>query len=538
MKQTLDEILYLAGQQATVEELENKQAAMQQPKTGRHEFSKEYQDRKQALLDIVSARDNKQSSRQAGKNVSGQTMQGKKQKRLHNNRQAASEQKTKHLMKKWQYAAAAVAMAAVVGFGSMGAYAAYQKFISKNNSENNIGEVELASESGVLDRSQDVEVAGISVQANYIPEGYAAWDETDHCVKYSPSGSYAGNGFGIYWNMFDSVKMYYMTNYEETEIQGFKTTIMQKDVSASQDTQDVTEIFMIDQENGSTIRIIGDANVSVDELKKVAENLDITYTGSNEKIYDAQLAAEDRAASEAVVISTDVPDTLININGQFEWIEYDPTQKADVSVGSMNIENISITDDIQGLSQENFFDYSEDIAPYVNADGTLKNEVRTWDVVDANGVHKESSDAIALKCVRVKAKVTNTSDTTQEFATNTLMLRMLYTDAQGELQYDIMGEMNGFEDGEDIFVNPDGLPCYFDKAQYTSDTDRHQYFFIDVAPGETVEYTLAYLVYEDCLNPMYFEYNPTGGDYRTETNKEALRDRGVAFMKVENFENK
>ena len=216
--------------------------------------------------------------------------------------------------------------------------------LSQNNSENNIGQVSLATESGDLDRTQDVEVAGISVTPGYIPDGYAAWDETDHCVKYSPSGSYAGNGFGIYWNLFDSVKMYYMENYEETEIQGFKTTIMQKDVSASQDIQDVTEIFMIDQENGSTIRIIGDANISVDELKKVAENLNITYTGSNEKLYDAQMAEADRKASEAVTLSKNVPDSMINTDGHFKWFEYDTAQAADVQVGTMDIESISVTD--------------------------------------------------------------------------------------------------------------------------------------------------------------------------------------------------
>ncbi len=57
-------------------------------------------------------------------------------------------------------------------------------------------------------------------------------------------------------------------------------------------------------------------------------------------------------------------------------------------------------------------------------------------------------------------------------------------------------------------------------------------------PGETIEYTLAYLVYEDCLNQMYLEYNTTGGDYLTEADKEALHEnRGVAFIKAENFEN-
>lgn len=535
MKKELDDILYLAGQQATLEELENMQAAVQQNISGRHEFSKQYQDKKQALLDIIGAEQNaeKGQTMQASGNIN---KRGKKYGSLHNTSMTAKKS-AKHSMKKWQRAAAAVAMVAVVGFGSMGAYAAYQKYLSQNNSENNIGLVSLATESGDLDRTQDVEVAGISVQANYIPEGYAAWEETDHCVKYSPSGSYAGNGFGIYWNLFDSVKMYYMANCEETEIQGFKTTIMQKDVNASQDMQDVTEIFMIDQENGSTIRIIGDANISVDELKKVAENLNITYTGSNEKLYDAQMAEADKKASEAVTLSKDVPDSLINTDGHFKWFEYDTAQATDVQVGLMDIENISITDDISGLSQEKFFDYQDDIASYINEEGTLKMAARTWDVVDSDGIHKESSGDVALKCVRVKCKVTNTSDTTQEFATNALGLRMLYKDAQGALQYDITGEMNGYE-GDNIFVTLDGLPDYFDKAQYISSEDRHQYFFIDVAPGETIEYTLAYLVYEDCLNQMYLEYNTAGGDYLVEANKEALHEnRGVAFIKVENFEN-
>ncbi len=46
----------------------------------------------------------------------------------------------------------------------------------------------------------------------------------------------------------------------------------------------------------------------------------------------------------------------------------------------------------------------------------------------------------------------------------------------------ITGEMNGYE-GDNIFVRPDGLPDYIDKAQYISSEDRHQYFFIDVATG-------------------------------------------------------
>ncbi len=50
MKKELDDILYLAGQQATLEELENMQAAVQQNISGRHEFSKQYQDKKQERI--------------------------------------------------------------------------------------------------------------------------------------------------------------------------------------------------------------------------------------------------------------------------------------------------------------------------------------------------------------------------------------------------------------------------------------------------------------------------------------------------------
>ncbi len=113
-------------------------------------------------------------------------------------------------------------------------------------------------------------------------------------------------------------------------------------------------------------------------LKKVAENLNITYTGSNEKLYDAQMAEADRKASEAVTLSKDVPDSMINTDGHFKWFEYDTAQAADVQVGTMDIESISVTDDISGLSQENFFDYQDDIVSYINEDGTLKMAERTW----------------------------------------------------------------------------------------------------------------------------------------------------------------
>ena len=72
MKKELDDILYLAGQQATLEELENMQAAVQQNISGRHEFSKQYQDKKQALLDIIGAEQNakRDQAMQASGNIS------------------------------------------------------------------------------------------------------------------------------------------------------------------------------------------------------------------------------------------------------------------------------------------------------------------------------------------------------------------------------------------------------------------------------------------------------------------------------------
>lgn len=517
MKKKLDDILYMAGQDAAIEELENLQAANMQNAAGRHEFSSQYQEKKKALLEMLNAQTDASVSHSQKRKIANKTFDSGKVR-----------------AKKWRSAAAVVIAAAVVGFGSLGAYAAYQKFVISNNSENNIGEVLVTSETGEFDKTKDVEVAAISVTPGYIPDGYASWEETDHYIKYSPSGEYAADGFAIYWNLFDSVKMFYMKDYEETEIQGFKTTVMTKDTEESEAISDVTEIFMVDEENGSTIRIIGDKNTPVDELKKVAENLQITYTGGSEKLYDAALSAEDVRTSANAVVSTDVPETLINTDGQFAWYDYDVSTKKDVQVGSMTIESISVTDHVNGLVQDNFFDYADEIAPYVNDDGSLKAIKRTWDEVDASGVHKESSGDIALKCVRVQCKVTNTSQESQEFAVNSLTQCLLYQDAQGDYQYDKSGKMNGYSEQAPVYVHADGMPCYFDHAQYTSDTDRHQYFFIDVSPGETVEYMLAYLVYEDCLNQTYLEYNPSGADYLGEENKEKLHEEsGEAFIKME-----
>ena len=107
MKKELDDILYLAGQQATLEELENMQAAVQQNISGRHEFSKQYQDKKQALLDIIGAEQNakRDQAMQASGNIS---KRGKKHEGLHN--VSVAKKSAKHSMKKWQRVAAAVAM--------------------------------------------------------------------------------------------------------------------------------------------------------------------------------------------------------------------------------------------------------------------------------------------------------------------------------------------------------------------------------------------------------------------------------------------
>ncbi len=113
-----------------------------------------------------------------------------------------------------------------------------------------------------------------------------------------------------------------------------------------------------------------------------------------------------------------------------------------------------------------------------------------------------------IREVRARFALTNTTSQREEFCVGAMMLRCLKEREEGWYDYAmIWDEMNV----NDVPAGEIGSAVYFDQPQNISSEDRTHYFYLDVEAGETIEYELAYIIYDDTeLDDLYLELSPFG----------------------------
>ena len=495
-KKTIDDLLYMAGEQMEIDSLGEPCAY--------HHFSDDYDKRKGQLREKV---------RQA-EGVKKATASGGP-KKLHT--------KKRFSLRRWSVVAAAAVLVCAMSLMAYAYYRNLQMDVSQNKNTVSINikeKAETASEqsqtvsnengAGALDASkistdgafsrfkdlpdEGIEIPYVSISLSYIPDGYAP-EEGQGAGRYSLGGKYAAEGFWVLQNTQRSSQIYFTEDYETAKIGDMEAIITKPQITGTDATYSA-HIYLLNPTDMVFIEV-GTRNSSIEpaELMKIAEGLTYESTGETTMAYAQtiiekfELSEEDRTLQKTQLVQ------------QFD-IDQSNVYNENQDKALIKISGITLADDIHDLDRNNFSE-QETLDRALTADGTFKDEriLGSFSENDRTAVREPADTKLML----ITFEITNTgSSDMQKYLLNSLRTATL-EDRGDTLRYiprNYYYDELGYGDW-----------CYLDGSDYTQNQeDRvHSFFAIDIPQGQTLTVTMGRMVYADELDHLYLCYTTNPG---------------------------
>lgn len=259
----------------------------------------------------------------------------------------------------------AAALIAVSGFGVMAAAGYFSKTV--NQEGNNL--------SYAFEVNYDLKPVEVKAVPGYLPEGMKEFEEGSG--KYWTEENY-GHGITLIpisvFNIEEQKRIMDFSHVDQVE----KTTIqgMEAHIITYQEAEKYEwgkDILLFNPEQGYVLRVYGDFIVPIEEMKQVAENLQITVTEGSmeyadlEKGDNAEMRAAQEAADEEFWRLADKGVTADQIAKVGESLKvFDGNE---VTVNKVQVYDSLY--DIPGYTEDGAYDL-EELKPWLNADGTHK----------------------------------------------------------------------------------------------------------------------------------------------------------------------
>lgn len=367
----------------------------------------------------------------------------------------------------------------------------------------------------------------VTVSPGYIPEGYKETSEQKYCKDGSEQNGISlcvatADYLGQYGNSLDVSKVKSM---EETKIQGMDANLITLDYDKERVTRTFDKrIYLFNEAEGYVGIVYGGNDLDMKTLVKVAENL--TFVKTDEKVQPVSQKEIEKQKKDDAKVQEEEMDRM-----QKKWdagVDKNQIQKLgtpfiwgpDADGFEITVLDTSVEDSISDFSADKFWEY-KNIAAMLNEDGTLKPYKRITFKHSGKSFYpleedeEVSRDTAKQKFVKVKLRVKNLKKTEEEFWAGAPKLQNLKKGKDGHYAYaETYSEpLNMQEYG---IVERDSAQ-YFDQSSYKI-TDG-SYFYRKMKPGETLEYTLGFLVDADKTDSLYMNF---GG--RISTDPELEKD--------------
>ncbi len=438
-----------------------------------------------------------------------------------------NKKNNRHLqMRKWMMAAAAVGVLTISSLTVM----AVNGFFTKTMTEEN-GTVDYE-----FKIDYELTMNEVDIIPGYIPEGYEKME--GDVLKYCADGEWQ-NGISIgLITVGDLAEQENMTienikSVEETQINGMEAHIL---LAREPDTERQTryfdkQILLFNPEEGYVASVWGGNDITLEELKKVTEELTFTKTDASidlGTIKDIQEGKETLEESNEKWMKEmmeswnyGVPAEHVLQVGQSSQVY--GTASVKESLLNVTVKSVEICDSIAGLPTENFMDY-EELQKGLNEDGTLKPYKRLVMERQEDGSYQETArEEVTQKFVKLSMQVENPESETLEFWAGMPVITWLDPGEDGYAYSDLYIEPLNFQE---YYGGFDGMPIYFDQSGFTEESRKH-FLFCELQPQEVLEYTLIYLVDEDRLDNMYLNVQGNSDGKNTgydPVSKEFLKD--------------
>ncbi len=418
----------------------------------------------------------------------------------------------------WKIAAAALAITA--GLGMVG-FAA-NKYMAVLKSEKG----ESIQYTFQVDRTK--EAHAIQVEPAYMPDGYVC-GEKDSAYYGKWHNEETGGGISII--PMNAAELDKMERLGQTdEFLHYKRSEQQKEMSLGDQQVDVyvSEDFYIDSDNtikniylyneeeGYAIQVWSRSDLPYEEVLKVAEGLKVTVLdevvpyATDEEIKEAKDAME-QLGNEGTGANSVYKGDIYAIGDEIaNPLTKDEEIKDEIDDIRFRVNSVEIKDSISldEYPQENFIDYDNEMKPWINEDGTLKEHDRY--VMGPNG-ETEKTETVHSKYVIVHMKAKNYMDEHNEASLSDDVamapdLATLISNGDGTFTQTVFPYMSANEDYKLQWLSSNGssFPVYFDKMYYTDGIQRAKHaLWYPLAAGEELEYILIYIVDEDQIDQAY-----------------------------------
>jgi len=399
--------------------------------------------------------------------------------------------------RKWVLVGAAAAMLAASTLGVMAANGFFTKEVTEQG-ENLSYDFQI---------NYELTPGEVTVTPGYIPEGYQKFEEG----KYDKDGQHKNGisicGVNATWlaNQPDILRTEELKELEKTTLNHMEAHVLTLNWDTGRNAHGFNKrIYLFNPEEGYVVIVYGGDDISRKELKKVADNLEIQVDHNHPQAYASQeerekeqAAQEEWQARQAEARERGASPEQVKLPG--ETFCQNSQEKVQTTV-----EIVRLVDSLEGYDQAYFADY-EELSHWVKEDGSLKSYERlTFD----NDTQKEiAREEVGQKFLEVKVKAENLTDEGIEYWAGAGLLGRMERQEDGTYVYpDTWTEALDQEHG---LFQIERYPVYFDQARHTGE-DRNAFFFRDLQPGETLEFTLLYLADEDMTDSMYLNYNVSG----------------------------
>lgn len=419
---------------------------------------------------------------------------------------------------------APVAAAAILLAASVTVVAAINGFFTRATTQNDDA---IAYEFQI---NYELTPYAVTVTPHYIPEGYQ--ESEPGSLRYDKDGL-GQNGISLSVITADhlaydqeTLDVSSVRELEHTTINDMEADLITLDYDTERTSRTFDKrIYLFNQAEGFVGVLYGGNDLSMEELTKVAENLEFTVTDQELTYEDTEtVQAEQQADADAAALEeqrlqekweSGVPSGQIyQIGETFTWgTEEDQT--------SVSVLDAQICDSVSDLPVENFFDYAT-IQNLLDTDGTLKPYERVSGTIPSYGEHTETSRELAdQKFVKITLRAENLTDSTLDFWAGAPFLTWLGAEENGSFPYaDTYTEpLNS----QEYPLAEKDSPIYFDQSPFAGTMDSH-FFYRELAPSEALEYTLVFVVDADRTENLYLNF---GGQMSTDPEHEADYEKYV-----------
>ena len=383
-----------------------------------------------------------------------------------------------------------------------------------------------------VDRSK--EAHAIEVTPTYMPDGYTLnARNTPKGGKWSDEST--GGDISVYFYNaaeLDWLQRAGQNNFQELlkdvhlknmEISGMKTDVFVSDNFYTDSDKSVKNLYLFNEEYGYMVCVWSESNLPAEELVKIAEGLKVNvldtvvpYASKDEIAKEKEADAAEQKKQDEMNQKGVTKDQIIAIGQEVENPLEQGRAFEDVRY---TVEDVKVKDalSLDEYPAEYYVDYENEMAEWVDPDGTLKPHDRYWypnmNMRDDNGTLQKG---IGSKYVVVKMKAVNHSDKAvgKESDMGICLapeLTTLEPREDGNYSYPSSYYYKGNENYHLQWSAGMGnnYPVYIDKMYHTEGIARiKDAMFRPLEAGEELEYTLIYIMDEDRLDQMYLEFYP------------------------------